>query len=131
MMHSQPQLPPRPRGPLKPQLGIQHRRQSNILWHGDISQDAAAMPPPLRPAEDIPCPRAAQNGFTFGDGRETLPGAQRQPIPLSISRQDPPQIPKEIQRVVQARLLSAEQSSKDEQHALVKKLLVTWHPDRN
>lgn len=114
--------------------------------------------PGQRCAKPYPCSRAAESGFRFGSGappkaetpisEPSRPGRPasseppqfRGPTPTSRAASDRARSSAKPQRLdpissaqesVKAQLSQARSSSKDDQRALIKKLLVTWHPDRN
>eukprot|EP00971_Amphidinium_carterae_P083716 1657083-Amphidinium_carterae.1 len=95
-------------------------------------------PPPLQQTQDASCARSAHSYFSFGGvgaaGTKTPTQARSGRPPNNPSAplgQKVPDIGNAVLDDVKREMLAAQSSSKAEQRALVKRLMVKWHPDRN
>eukprot|EP00440_Ansanella_granifera_P005493 gb/GFBE01005967.1/.p1 GENE.gb/GFBE01005967.1/~~gb/GFBE01005967.1/.p1 ORF type:complete len:190 (+),score=23.45 gb/GFBE01005967.1/:1-570(+) len=81
----------------------------------------------------IPCARAAQEGFSFGGQRPNAGQSRTGSRPSMPERQeeDHSNPHRAMKESVRAQLTSIKYKSEADQKAVVKKLLVKWHPDRN
>jgi len=86
------------------------------------SASTAAAPPP-------PAPAAAAASDDGSSGREASPPLQLPTLPEASG--SPLQLLEAAQRGVRAQLLAARGGREEEQRALVKRLMVKWHPDRH
>lgn len=95
------------------------------------SRAASAVPPAYVPAGRRVRPSSLLRGRVHDTSR--LPPSQ--PCPLSVQVASPEmnisQSLAEVQDTLRVQLLSARGSREEEQRALVKKLMVKWHPDRH
>jgi len=95
------------------------RSRSNWYGTGKASDGRRAPQAPPR----SPCTRAAQAGFSFGAAAARAPRCDQNKEAEGSDQR--------AKDSVRAQLAAARSRSEAEQKAIVKRLLVKWHPDRN
>jgi len=128
-----PQPPPVPphSAPGRMRAGKGHRPES-VLRGGSRSQGTQAPKPSKGP--EAPCARAAEAGFVFGaSAPQGAPARPQRSAPADdpLALEPPEGQALRVRQAVRGELLQACRHSEAEQRALVKRLLVKWHPDRN
>mmetsp|Transcript_73861 Transcript_73861/g.175821 ORF Transcript_73861/g.175821 Transcript_73861/m.175821 type:complete len:447 (-) Transcript_73861:120-1460(-) len=94
--------------------------------------------PPLQPTQEPACARATQSHFSFGGcgggGRsasQPRPGAGPKPSATQAAQKKAPDVGNAVMEAVRNEMVAARSFSKADQRAMLKRLMVRWHPDRN